>query len=77
MNQLSSALGDPLGLQIDVSDLEAKWQSGPVRTCCAACGRMLPEGDTPLLLWRREGTQILVLDWECAQLRMLSIGERN
>ena len=45
---------------------------------CAACGRRLEDQvDVPLVLWRREGAEILTLHWECAQLRMISVGQRN
>ena len=80
MKALQSALGDPLGIQIDVADLEAKWRSDAygMPYTCAACGRRLEDQvDVPLVLWRREGAEILTLHWECAQLRMISLGQRN
>jgi hypothetical protein len=79
MSELLSPIGDPLGLNIDVRDLEEDWiVSAPERVIrCAACGHRIPEDEIPLLLWRRGNSEMLVLHFDCARLRMVSVGERN
>lgn len=78
LNPLVSALRDPLGINIDVSDLEKDWSTEPAgpRYRCSACGKFVPEDDVPLLLWRKQGKEMLVLHLECALPRFVTI-QRN
>lgn len=77
-NELADALGNPLDLQIAVADLESKWTSEPEGDDrpCAACGKPIGE-DVPLLLWRKDGREMLTLHWECAEPRMSPKGTKS
>ena len=69
-------------LRIDLDGLESKWATSG-KQICAVCGFDFdfqpddPDPDNegnaykvPLLLWRKDCTEMLTMCWECATIRM-------